>query len=66
MGTDHLHPYVFVTHLPLVCDSTVLREAIYCVCEGRWGIYYHLLLSLGAGFVICHICTGVPQSELSL
>ena len=61
-GTDHLHPYVFVTHLPLVCDPTILRDALFCVCEGRWGIYYCLW-----GWY-CHvsICTGVLQSELSL
>ena len=39
-------PHVHVTHPPLVCDPTILTDALYCVCEGGWGIYCGGLSSL--------------------
>ena len=66
MGTDHLHPYVFVTNPPLVFDPNVLIDASYCVCEGGWGIYYNLLLSLGLGLSYVIFVLGFFSLEFSL
>ena len=50
-GSDCLHPSVFVTHLPSVCDPTVLRDAQLCVYEDGW-VNYHCLLGLVLSYIL--------------